>query len=336
MDSASRVLIGSCSLIAKQRDLRINGKRVAQTPILLPSFSSKGLAPGSLKAVMQFAEGLISEEALVSAYDIHHGEIELPTFPSVLFVDSGGYEASDQLDFSDVGKRRHEPRKWNPELHTTTLDRLGSAIPTVFVSYDHRRPVSEQAQCARDLLAKYPRAGRELLIKPSSTKSRYVDIDAATAYAKALSDFDVVGFTETELGSSTFERMVAIARVRRALREQGSDIPIHIFGSLDPVSSPLYFVSGADVFDGLTWLRYSFKDGQTTYKHNYGMLHLSIRERDERVNARSATNNYYYLLNLRDEMLRYLGSGRGDFNCFRHHAEFFCNSYESLKQKVGE
>jgi len=85
--------------------VRVKGKSVVQTPILLPSFSSKGLAPGSLRAVMQFAEGLISEEALVSAYDLHHAEINLPTFPSMLFIDSGGYEVSDQLDFSDVGKR---------------------------------------------------------------------------------------------------------------------------------------------------------------------------------------------------------------------------------------
>lgn len=323
-------------MLARQRDVRINGKSVAQTPILLPSFSSKGLVPGSLKAIIQFAEGLISEETLISAYDLYHCEIALPTFPSMLFVDSGGYEASDQLDFSDVGKRRQEHKDWQPELHVETLDKLDFGIPTVIVSFDHRGAVPEQVKCARDLLARYPRAGRELLIKPKSSTSRYVDIDAVAAYAKTLCEFDVVGFTETELGSSTFDRMVSIARVRRALREQGADIPIHIFGSLDPVSSPLYFLSGADIFDGLTWLRYAFKDGYTIYKHNYGMLHLNIRERDDRVNARSATNNYYYLLNMKDEMLRFLGSGSGNFDCFRHHAEFFRDSYESLRQKMGE
>ena len=76
-----------------------------------------------------------------------------------------------------------------------------------------------------------------------------------------LSHFSIIGFTEKELGPSLLKRMTAIARVRRALKEVNLDLPIHVFGSLDTISTPLYFLAGADIFDGLTWLRYAFRDG---------------------------------------------------------------------------
>jgi len=321
-------------LLADERELRINGRTVSRTPILLPSFSSKGLRKGELKQYLDFAEALISEEALISAYDLYYDEIfSIPTFPSVLFVDSGGYETSAQADFSEVAKRRHKAKKWNPGLHATTLSRFPFTSPTVVISYDHRVPVERQIAAAKKLLAKYPYAGREILIKPNSAKEDFVDMNSVGSCAKHLGDFDVIGFTETELGPSTFDRMINIARLRRALVENSIGIPIHIFGSLDPISSPLYFLSGADIFDGLTWLRYAFNEGYTIYKHNYAALNVSIRERDDRINAQCATNNYYYLMNLKDDMLRYLGSG--ELSAFRYHAKFLELSFESLKQKMG-
>jgi hypothetical protein len=71
--------------------------------------------------------------------------------------------------------------------------------------------------------------------------------------------------------------MQNIAKLRNALTKAGIDIPIHVFGSLDSVTTPLYFLAGADVFDGLTWLRFAFHEGQTLYKQNYGALHLGVK-----------------------------------------------------------
>ncbi len=49
--------------------------------------------------------------------------------------------------------------------------------------------------------------------------------------------------------------MQNIAKLRKALDKAGLNIPLHVFGSLDTVTTPLYFLAGADIFDGLTWLR---------------------------------------------------------------------------------
>src|SRR6185312_9373800 len=117
-----------------------------------------------------------------------------------------------------------------------------------------------------------PRAGRELLIKTTSRSQDFVILNEVLLCKYRLSNFDVIGFTEKELGPSTLDRMVFIARLRQELEAAGLDIPIHIFGSLDTISTPLYFLAGADIFDGLTWLRYSYFDGLTLYKHNYGAM----------------------------------------------------------------
>ena len=55
--------------------------------------------------------------------------------------------------------------------------------------------------------------------------------------------------------------MKNIAQIRRALDGVGLDTPLHVFGSLDTVTTPMYFMAGADIFDGLTWLRFAFYNG---------------------------------------------------------------------------
>lgn len=52
--------------------------------------------------------------------------------------------------------------------------------------------------------------------------------------------FHALGVTEKELGGNFKERMINIARIRKALNGVGlENMPIHIFGSLDTVSTPL-------------------------------------------------------------------------------------------------
>lgn len=88
--------------------------------------------------------------------------------------------------------------------------------------------------------------------------------------------FHALGVTEKELGGNFKERMINIARIRKALNGVGlENMPIHIFGSLDTVSTPLYFVAGADIFDGLTWLRFAYYKGMTIYRQNYARSSLS-------------------------------------------------------------
>ena len=46
--------------------------------------------------------------------------------------------------------------------------------------------------------------------------------------------------------------------LRDALSEIGSHLPIHVFGTITPGAVLAYFLCGADVFDGLNWLRFAY------------------------------------------------------------------------------
>ncbi len=63
-----------------------------------------------------------------------------------------------------------------------------------------------------------------------------------------MKDFTFIGVTEKELGGSTLDRMVNLAKIRQALDTHEILSPIHVFGSLDPLTSILYFSGGSRSF----------------------------------------------------------------------------------------
>lgn len=143
--------------------------------------------------------------------------------------------------------------------------------------------------------------------------------------------FDAIGFTEKELGYSIFERMKAIARIRTELDKTNISIPIHIFGSLDTVSTPLYFLSGADIFDGLTWLRYSYTEAGALYLRNASALSHGILENDSDIPPKIWAENYITLLKLETKMKRYLREKKfAVFGKGRTRASFFEDAIGSL------
>jgi hypothetical protein len=95
----------------------------------------------------------------------------------------------------------------------------------------------------------------------------------------------------------------------------------------------MYFLAGADIFDGLTWLRFAFHAGYTMYKHNYGALELGVKTGSHIIDGRCWFHNYGYLVDLQLEMRRFLNNG--DFGCFRYHAGLFERAYGNMKEVVG-
>jgi hypothetical protein len=319
------------------REISIGGAVAQKTPALVPSFSSKAFERDDVRDVLGFAQQLITEQILVSAYDIHYHRIPTKlTFPSLVFLDSGGYEASQDQDLSDTRPLVRVPQKWTMRMHAATVAGWDFGTPTVLVSYDHpklRRPIKDQIRRAKNLFDRYPNAASETLFKPESGRAPYVNIDEIVRHRHELSGFSVIGFTEKELGPSVLKRMIAIARVRRALQEIHLELPIHVFGSLDTVSTPLYFLAGADIFDGLTWLRYAFHEGSTIYKYHYAALSTGIHVDDYKLNAQCWNNNYYYMLNMQAQMGRFVTTG--DFASFRWHGTFLKEGFESLLAELG-
>ena len=310
-------------MLTAAREIKANGTVIARTPALVPSFSSKGF-PEVAKIIETLAE-TITESTLISAYDIAREHItSIPTFPSYFILDSGGYECSKDMELSDTRMNNLQESPWAIEELAAVLDAWKAPQPTLAVSFDHpklRVSIDQQIQRAIELFAGRP-FGRVLLIKPISTEAERIDHKAVISAIRELHHFDVIGFTEKDIGFSIFDRMRKIAKIRRALSEVGLNTPIHIFGSLDPVTTPLYFFAGADIFDGLTWLRYGYSDGQAVYGRNLAALKHGLRTNDKDIDPIIWSENYQAIVDLQIAMKRYLKEG--NFSAFGpRHEPFF-------------
>lgn len=316
------------------------------TPLLVPSFSSKGFlfqkkgntTISEAKKLMDITAPALSDPILVSAYDIHHKYIDTPKriakIGSLTFIDSGGYEVAQYHDLSAVFKFPATNTDWTEEQLIGVLDSWPKNYPAVIISYDMRGKKNvDQIRAARKLFGRYPDQMRDFLVKPEKTDLSYVDIDALLPHVREFNQFDIVGITEKELGNSLLNRMLNIAKLREALDMVGLAVPIHIFGSLDPLSSSLYFLAGAEIFDGLTWLRYSYADGKAVYRHNHGAVAYGIFEDDEIVQARSMRENVYYMKRLQFELRNYLDIEK--FEKFEHNGKELKKAYETFKAARG-
>lgn len=317
-----------------------------ETPLLVPAFSSKGFGvldngESEIKKILLTAAEFVTGLYLISAYDVYHAHVpapaDLPMKPDLIILDSGGYEVSDDHDLSSVSKSTGGQTEWTPDNLGGILDAWPAEIPAVFVSYDHpgkREPFADQVSAAHRLFKGCGGQLRCFLLKPESEtqKTLQMALRAAVAAPDELEDFDVVGVTEKELAGSHLERMVQIARFRRALDEAGVTAPIQVFGSLDPVSVCLYFVSGAEIFDGLTWIRYAFADDRCVYVHNHAALAYGVHVRDANLRLRIMSQNYYYLEDLQERMKDF--ESTGDLAKLPH-ADMLRNACDSLERRLS-
>lgn len=317
-------------MLAKRRVLKVGESSEFRTPMLLPSFSSKGFP--NVRETLKTMEEYIADEILVSAYDLHYKFIEGPfDFASLIYLDSGGYESSKDAELSETYELEHKPREWDVEKLQEILENWTSTSPTICVSFDHpknRVSIPEQIERAKQLNLKHVNHGRALLLKPESEKSIRLDLKSILPHVKKMTGFSVIGVTEKEIGNSLLSRMVNIAKLRIALNEHHVDLPIHIFGSLDTIATYLYFLAGADIFDGLTWLRYAFSDGDTIYRHAYGMMKLPFTTNTDLVEARCWSNNYQYMQDMKLTMQRFIIDR--DFSHFGKHAELIQRAYQDM------
>src|SRR6266496_3615414 len=107
-------------MFARRSKLFLGSQVVAETPLLLPSFSSKGFPQRA--QIMKLMEEFITSPILVSAYDIHYASISKKiTFSELIFLDSGGYEARVEHDLSESYGWPHKPKAWNHEYHEKVL-----------------------------------------------------------------------------------------------------------------------------------------------------------------------------------------------------------------------
>jgi hypothetical protein len=279
---------------------------------------------------------------LVSAYDVQYSLIpkpaRLPCAPEIIFVDSGGYEVADDHDISSVMRFQPKPEPWPIETLRDVLDVWPARYPGVFVSYDHprhRKSAAKQVAQARAFFDRYPGHLHDFLIKPEHGRDRVLGaaLDRVLPIVKDLSAFHIIGVTEKELGDSLLERMTNVCRLRLALRDAHLELPIHVFGALDPLVTPLYFLAGADIFDGLTWLRFAYTEEHCVYKSNYGVNAIGIQVPDSRIDEQILLQNIFYLQRMQLAMREFLLDG--DYSKFGKNAELVKAAGGSLRAKMG-
>ena len=280
----------STSSLARSSDVEVAPGRVVQTPVLVPSLSSKGFAPVEIEeravpapaAYLELLGTALTDGLLISSFDIHYGQLErdglVANFstspyarPALLIVDSGWYEARLWADVGEPYEDAREAQPWHYEDFEAVVESLDSEMSAVLVNWDAEHPsrgqpsYEEQIARAQEFFEKHSRFRSDFLLKPERM-SKWHHFDKLVPHAARLKAFDIVGVTEKELGDTITDRLVALAYLRRAMDEARVHRPIHVFGGLDPLYTPLYFAAGAEVFDGLSWLRYSYSDGLAVYR----------------------------------------------------------------------
>ncbi|WP_291765553.1 hypothetical protein [Maricaulis sp.] len=275
----------------------------------------------------------ITDEVLVSAYDIYYEKIEPEfDFSTLICVDSGGYEASKDSELSEVySTYEFNPLEWKQEFYREVIANWNSEIPALFVSYDHpqeRHTIADQIERAKSLSIPEGPNGLVLLLKPEKKDNKYVPIERVLENVASMDGFASIGVTEKEIGKSLEDRMRNIRKLRLALDEHFDGVPIHIFGSLDTFSCYLYFLSGADIFDGLTWLRYAFHDGDTLYRHQFGALNLPSNKIAPHIETQCANHNYSEMTFMKNAMHRFRSDG--DYRHFGRHHEGIAQLHKNL------
>lgn len=298
---------------AEIRSLRLGDGSEVKTPLLVPSFSSKGfgrvedekeIGTGALpiepnhgpatpirseisEVLNYFASEQLTESMLVSAYDLSSGLLEagddwgasdwsasVLSRPEVLILDSGGYEVRVGSDGGEIEQDLSEPViDWQEEDYAAFLDKLPEAASNVAaVSWDLPGvDYGSQIASAQAMLGARHSIASIVLLKPPVENGRH-KFALLTPHAADLSAFAAIGVTEHELGEGLLDRVIGVMELRDLLKRSGINKPIHVFGALDPLYVPLFFAAGADIFDGLTWLRYAYWHGLSVHREQGGLL----------------------------------------------------------------
>ncbi len=345
------------TMLARSRRVDLCGSSV-ETPLLVPAISSKAVGPIETEVSRNRTEQLpastihtstfvggIDEAVLVSAYDIHHGLLtdvaafragfahSIYAIPQTLFIDSGWYEKNVCPASSPWYHEVGGALPFDKEDYETLVDAFDPDLQAVLVSWDNSGPYASQIEAAQTFFATRTRFGSSLLLKPEP-KRRFHDFGGLSGtVASRLRHFRVVGVTEKELGNTILARLVALASFRRLLDEADVATPIHVFGGLDPLLTPLYFAAGAEIFDSLSWLRYAFRDGMALHRECAPLLNRHYEKRFSAAIAQVQLENLDAIAELGRELKVFFHNG-GDWAKLRRGTELK-PAYEALEAVVG-
>ena len=289
---------------------RMIKKLEVPTPLVIPSFSSRGFSEVSdIYKVMKYR---LYGVCLVSASDIAENKIsdDVTDAANFVIIDSGLFENGQET--SDVTFNTLPPRNvWPRRRYHETLCRIGNRTNTAMVNYDQRTSVERQIERASEDFACVPDAASDFLIKPE-TLGVTVNIPAIADHTPDLRRFDIIGVTACETGNSFLSRCSAIVTLRDILSESSMETPVHVFGAISPCEILTYFFCGADIFDGLNWLRMAYRDHGIISFEDAAIEETKWNRKDRDLLLGEWTNNLRVLYRLQESMRRYADSGSID------------------------
>ena len=280
------------------------------TPLVVPSFSSRGFS--EVLDIYNEMKYRLYGVCLVSASDIAENRIseDVTDATNLVIIDSGLFENGQET--SDTTFNALPPRNvWPRSRYHETLRRIGNRTNTVMVNYDQRTSVEKQIKGATEDFACVPDAASDFLIKPA-TLDVTVNVPAIAHYTPDIRRFDIVGVTACETGYSFLNRCSAIVTLRDILSKSSMETPIHVFGAISPCEILTYFFCGADIFDGLNWLRMAYRDHGIISLEDAAIEEMKWNRKDHDLLLGEWTNNLRVLYHLQESMRRYADSGSID------------------------
>ena len=236
-------------------------------------------------------KGKLYGVCLISASDIAKGLIpsDAVSTTNLVVVDSGCYE---------------EQEGWSVGEYHEILQGIDTEANVIAVNFDRHGSIDDQIQSASEDFVHAPSAASDFLIKPTS-KEEIVNIAQMRKYPLELSQFNAIGVAAREIGSSFLRRCQSVIMLRDILNEVGLDTPIHVFGAITPPELFTYFLCGADIFDGLNWLRFAYrKQGLLTMTHA-ATEDMKWNKHDYELKIEERTNNLRFLYNMQESMRQY-------------------------------
>ena len=346
-------------LLPRARRIRLGNDVEVSTPLLIPSLSSRAtglipfqkssnsplkLTPCSIIHSASLIDG-IEESLLISAYDLHHGFLEgTDDFrcrfrrsryaqPRLLFIDSGWYEKGSNPIDRQFGEHHYESLPWEEADYLRTIDALDEAVRPIVVNWDHFGSYPEQIAAGQHFFGSRPPFASTMLLKPPDNSRTHNFNKLSGEDTVNLRAFDVIGVTEREIGASVLDRLVTIFQLRQQLDHAGVESPIHVFGGLDPLYTPLYFAAGGEVFDGLGWLRYTYREGVAMHRDATAILDRQIRKSGLRTWLSGCLQNLDELGRLSED-LRLFAHNNRDWSYLRR-GSTLKPIFDTLEERLG-
>jgi hypothetical protein len=279
-----------------------------ETPILVPSFSSRGFP--ALAALYEGVRNDLYGVCLVSAFDLSTRRltVDLCDLADLVILDSGVYETKPVAVAVDGYHPPPANHAWARGSYCQCLRTVRPDANVVAVSFDHYGPIEEQIELAIEDFSRAPSAASDFLLKPVSA-DMMLDAGQVRGHASRVSQFHVLGVTEQELGCSPLDRCRTLIALRDALTEADVNVPIHVFGTITPGAVLAYFLCGADIFDGLNWLRFAYSFLGLRPIAETALEEEAWDQPDEARFLQQSVRNLRFLCRLQDAMRSYCKTG---------------------------